>query len=69
MAKRLLEIMSILFPAHFQGLVGDVVSSAKLHVPQKYHLDISNIQHHLNVEVSAISVSVSMRKCHFLLAG
>lgn len=58
MAKRLLEIMSILFPAHFQGLGGDVVSSAKLHVPQKYRLDISQIQNHPKFQISAMSVSI-----------
>jgi len=33
-----------------------VARSAKLGVPQKYHLDISNIQHHPKVGLSAIKV-------------
>jgi len=35
-----------------------VISSDKLHVLQKYHLDISKIHHHLKAELSAMSVSI-----------
>jgi len=34
-----------------------------------YHLDISKIQHHLNVDISAIELSLSTLKCYAISVG
>ena len=47
----------MVFSAQYQRLGGVVTSPAKLRVPQKYHQDISKIQHHRKAEISAFMLA------------
>ena len=56
-AKRLLESRLILIFWLRSAIDGVVGRRVKLSLPQKYHLDISNIQHHQKAVLSAMLVS------------
>ena len=53
-----LERFRWFFSCQYQRLVGVGGRLAELRVPQKYHLDISKIQHHLKCEISAMLISL-----------